>query len=410
MKTILHISADYPDALVPRKTRAVENLLAATKGFRHVVYSLNRVNWKRRLEAISFGEDRTAIAYGAPPYGVALTRYLRAVTEFIADDLEARRIKPDAIHAHKLAVEGPITADLASALECPFIVSLWGDTDTKFFEKKRGLRRRYRAIADDAALLLPAASWTADYFRSALRLDADRFEVLPVMSAADAIVPPTMSDTPRLVSVFSLDCWERKGLDMLVQAMLLARKDNPEVSLDIYGGGSPKSLFQAREVIRKADASELITLKGAAPHGEIQNVMNSYAAFVMAPRRETYGMVHIEALLAGLPILWSRDRGIDGFFVSPVLGYRADPESANDIATGIRFLIANQTLLKGAIAREQRAGAFNHLRREGIARQYADVLSRVTGAPVSAPVSISRIGSHPGEADNDQLRQMPRVS
>lgn len=410
MKTILHISADFPDALVPRKTRAVENLLAATKGFRHVVYSLNRVSWKRGLEAVPFGQDRTAIAYGAPPYGVGLTRYLRAVTEFIADDLAARRIKPDAIHAHKLAVEGPITADLARSLNCPFLVSLWGDTDTKFFEKKRRLRNRYREIAGGAALLLPAAPWTADYFGAALRLEADRFEVLPVMSAADTIVPPAMSDTPRLVSVFSLDFRERKGLDVLAQAMLLARNDNADVSLDIYGGGSPQSLFEAREVIRKAGASELIALKGAAPHGDIQDIMNGYAAFVMAPRRETYGMVHVEALLAGLPILWSRERGIDGYFRSPVLGYRAEPESAEDIATGIRFLIANQNLLKGAIAREQRSGAFNHLRCEGIARQYAGILSRITGAPVSAPASVSRIGPRHAEPDNDQLRQMPRVS
>ena len=377
---ILHISADYPDPIAPAKTKAVHNLLAATNDIPHAIYSINRVNWPGAVNAMSFAGDGdcTALSYGAPPYGIGLTHYLKPVIHWIVQDVERRNLKPPLIHAHKFTVEGLIAAALAKHFHCRFIASLWGDTDTRIFEAKPGLRRHYRAIAAEAALLLPAAPWTADYFSGALTVPNGHMEVLPVMTAGDIVLPPAMRHAPQLISVFSLDAWQRKGLDILAKAMTLVARDIPDVTLDLYGAGSASSLAAAEQILHKAHAAHLIRLKGPLPHNNVQQTMNRYAAFVMAPRRETYGMVHVEALLAGLPILWSKDRGIDGLLPDPLPGYRADPSSASDVATGIRHLIAKEAALKQVIRSLQAHGGLDHLRRTAIADRYRDVLARVT--------------------------------
>ncbi|MCW2690237.1 MAG: hypothetical protein JWR37_5127, partial [Mycobacterium sp.] len=69
MTTVLHISADYPDPFVPNKPAAVANLVNGAPGFRHVVYSLNRVNGLSGVAASQFGEDRVCVIYRAPPMG-----------------------------------------------------------------------------------------------------------------------------------------------------------------------------------------------------------------------------------------------------------------------------------------------------------------------------------------------------
>lgn len=380
---ILHISADYPDPIAPAKTKAVHNLLAATNDIPHAVYSINRVNWPSAVNAIPFAEGCTALSYGAPPYGIGLTHYLKPVIQWIVQDVERRGVRPALIHAHKFTVEGLIAAEIARQLGCRFIASLWGDTDTKIFEAKPGLRRRYRAVAAQAAMLLPAAPWTADYFSDALTLPDGCMEVLPVMTAGDIVLPPAMRHSPQLISVFTLDAWQRKGLDILAKAMVLVARDIPDVTLDLYGAGQPRSLAAAENVLHKARAAHLIRLKGPLPHNNVQQVMNHYAAFVMAPRRETYGMVHVEALLAGLPILWSKNRGIDGLLPDPQPGYRADPSSARDVAAGIHHLIAKEAALKQVIRGLQSSGGLDHLRRTAIADHYRDVLARVTN-PASA--------------------------
>lgn len=378
MKTVVHISADFPDPLVPGKTRAVENLLNATDGFRHAVYSLNRVNRLGDIAMLPFGEDRTAIAYGAPPYGIMLERFLAPVGERTAADIRQRGLTPSLIHAHKFSVEGLVAATVADRLDVPFIASLWGDTDIKIVDAKRSLAQRYRRLGRQALRLLPAAPWTERHFRKALALDARHFQLLPVMTAGDEIFKPVLTHPQRLVSVFALDAWKRKGLDVLLQAVAHAARTRPDLVLDIYGRGSPKALLEVTRLIRDSEAAPRVRLKGPAAHDSVQRKMNGYTAFVMAPRRETYGMVHVEAVLAGVPVLWSEGRGVDGLFDGHDVGVRCDPESPASVAEGIRFLLGNERRLKENIAGLQQSGLFEPLRRAGIAAGYRKILTRLT--------------------------------
>jgi glycosyltransferase involved in cell wall biosynthesis len=379
MKSILHISADFPDPLVPAKTRAVANLIEAAGSFRHIVYSLNRVSWRTAISRLPFAEDRVALAYGAPPYGIGLARYLRPVASAIEADFARREVAPDLIHAHKFSVEGIVAAELAEQLGCPFIASLWGDSDIKIFEAKRNLKELYREIASKAALLLPAAPWTADYFAKVLSLSGNQFDVLPVITKADATFPPVVVGAPRFVTVLSLDAWRRKGLDTLARAAVLLKTRVPDLVIDIYGSGSPTSLFDVERMIRDLGATQQLRLMGPTVHGAVQKTMNGYAAFLMPTRRETYGMVHVEAVLAGVPILWSRERGIDGLLDGCDVGHRCDPSSVEDVATGIECLLVREAEFKRNIGRLQSAGAFEHLRRSTIAARYRALIARVLG-------------------------------
>ncbi len=383
MKTIIHISADFPDPIVPGKTRAVANLLAATHGFRHIVYSLNRTH-RPGVALTRFDHEHTAIAYGAPPYGIGLERFLRPVAAAIIADLEQRGIAADLIHAHKFSVEGLVSADIATAQQCPFICSLWGDTDIRIFEFKRGLRSRYRSVATAARALLPAAPWTGTYFQNALQLSDEKVQLLPVMTAADHMLAPTVASGPNLISVFHLDSWKRKGFQQLVRAARLAARSIPGLTIDVYGTGRQQSIKAVEAIVRRHNASPVVRIMGAVPHGNIQQVMNGYAGYVMAPHRETYGMVHVEALLAGLPILWSQNRGIDGLFEGYDVGYRADPTSVEDIARGIGVLIEREQSIKINIAHMQQHRMLEQVRQRNIADSYAAILAadgRVSAGP-----------------------------
>jgi glycosyltransferase involved in cell wall biosynthesis len=398
MKTILHISADFPDPLVAAKTRAVASLIAEADGYRHVVYSLNRVSWRTDIALFPFGEDRIALAYGAPPYGLRLLQHLAPVAEAIAQDLTRRKIVPDLIHAHKFSVEGVVADTLAARTGAPFIASLWGDTDTKFFEGKPRLRAHYRGVGGRAALLLPPAPWTTRYFSAALGLGNDRFQLLPVVTAADQVLAPQSVGRPSLTTVFAWDSWQRKGFDALVQAVALLSPDIPELHLDVYGRGSPKSFLEMTRLIERSGAADRVSLKQPLDHGQVQQTINGYAAFVLPSRRETFGMVYVEALLAGAPILWSRDQGVDGLFDDVTIGYSCDPQSIPDIADGLRLLLAQESRLKGEIRRLQEADAFNHLRRAGITARYKELLeAALAPAPKSVPHPVTPPEAIPAE-------------
>ena len=118
-KVIVHISADFPDPMAPAKTNSVANLIKFTEGYRHVVYSLNRVSLLSGIVAVDFGPDRKAIAYGAPPKGLFLATYLDHVSGWILKDIQSRGITVDAIHLHKFSVEGLVGLKIAQSLKMP---------------------------------------------------------------------------------------------------------------------------------------------------------------------------------------------------------------------------------------------------------------------------------------------------
>ncbi|MGB0084920.1 MAG: glycosyltransferase [Rhodomicrobiaceae bacterium] len=389
MKTIIHISADFPDPLVPGKTTAVQSLIEAAPEHRHIVYSLNRVGWRTGIAARPFGDGNLAIAYGAPSYGVRLSHHLTHVADFILGDIEKRALRPDLIHAHKFTVEGLIAHRLCQNLRCAYIASIWGATDRRIFEAKPGLRGAFRTIARETAFLLPAAPWTRDYFAKALQTDRGQLQLLSVITKADAVLPPIICEKPRLVSIFAFDFWKRKGFPVLVKAVAQASKAVPELTLDVYGRGGPKALIDMEGHIREAQVEDRVALRNQLDHRDVQTVMNGYAGFVLPSRPETYGMVYVEALLAGLPILWSQNEGVDGFFNTMDIGHCCNPQSVEDVADGLRHITAQQARLKRKIGFLQSQGAFDALRSEAIGARYRQILALAIGHGAQAAASAA---------------------
>jgi glycosyltransferase involved in cell wall biosynthesis len=56
---------------------------------------------------------------------------------------------------------------------------------------------------------------------------------------------------------------------------------------------------------------------------------------------ETFGLVYIEAMTQGLPVLYTRGEGIDGYFEQGQVGYCVDPHDVNDIADKIELTLSD---------------------------------------------------------------------
>jgi glycosyltransferase involved in cell wall biosynthesis len=368
--TLVHISSDYPDPLQPRKTKAVLNLVEGTPEFRHVVYSLNRYTAFGGIAALPFGEDRTALAYGALPKGLLWGERLHALAEWIIEDLIRKNIVPDIVEAHKFTIEGVIGLKVAQAFSCPLVCDIQGNTDGMVLNNKPGFRGIYRTIASRASLVFPYAPWAIAPFADKVSLPANKCQVLPVIPEIDTLSPAPVLGSSRLISIFNLDLWKIKNLDGLARAIAKLAEQFPNIHLDIYGQGDAENLVIAKKLIEKAGQQDRITLKGPVQNNVLPQIMKGYDAFVMPTLHETYGLVYVESLFAGLPVLYSKGRSIDGYFNPQDIGYACDPESVADIANGIAHLLTHETALKQNIAQMQQHGAFDHLRKRPILETY----------------------------------------
>ncbi|MDR1757880.1 MAG: glycosyltransferase family 4 protein [Bacteroidales bacterium] len=129
------------------------------------------------------------------------------------------------------------------------------------------------------------------------------------------------------------DC---KNIPSVVKALLKVREQYPNLKLHIVGGTGNRQKEIEKLINRHADCivwHGIITDKI-----QLRNIYRSCHIFVM-PSFETFGLVYVEALSQGLPILYGKDSGFDGVYPDGMVGFRATKTDSNDIAARIVRLI-----------------------------------------------------------------------
>lgn len=388
---ILHLSADYPDPLVPAKTRAVANLLALVPGHDHHVYTLNRVDWRpgwmggAGIAALAFadaaGADHRALAYPAPPKGLMLARFLAPVADAVLADLAARGLRPDLVHAHKISVEGLVAGRIARALGIPFVLSLQGDSDLKIVGVKRSLRARYAALWHEAAAVFPFAPWTATRMAGLLGPRTGPVHPLPCPSLADAELAPRLRGpaAPVIASAFHLGVAGRKNAAGLIRAVGIAAREIPELGLEILGGGDAAAFARLTRLAATA-APGRVRFLGAVPHAEVQRRLNDATAFALVSQRESFGMVFAEALRAGTPCLIPAGWGIDGYLPEGGVLLRAAPDDTGAIAHALVRLVREEAAFKNRLATLQAAGGLRLFSGAAVGETYRAALDAIASA------------------------------
>jgi glycosyltransferase involved in cell wall biosynthesis len=85
-------------------------------------------------------------------------------------------------------------------------------------------------------------------------------------------------------------------------------------------------------------------------------------------------MVFVEALFSGTPIVFPRDRAVDGLLPESAMGARCKPSNVRDLGRAIEYVLDNETSLKSRLGSAQSAGAFDHLRLDNITARYREIL------------------------------------
>ncbi|MCJ7825016.1 MAG: glycosyltransferase [Anaerolineales bacterium] len=98
-----------------------------------------------------------------------------------------------------------------------------------------------------------------------------------------------------------------KGLDMLIQAFAIIHKSRPNVRLLLLGKGPHEDVLRAN--LRKSKLGKFVIFAGAVPHEQVPDYYAAADLFVFPSKTETQGLVIIEAMAAGLPVVAVRAPG-----------------------------------------------------------------------------------------------------
>ncbi|MGH2766515.1 MAG: glycosyltransferase family 4 protein [Actinomycetota bacterium] len=281
-----------------------------------------------------------------------------------------REFRPEVVHAHEPLVPGVgMFAVRATGRPVVGTFHAFADRSLLFSAAAPILRPLWRRLDARIAVSDAAAAFVRARFREdGLRVIPNGVEVELFAGAEPAPLPPGR----RILFVNRLD--PRKGFRVMVEAFRRLALERPDVLLVVAGDGRGRAAFGDLPIEVRAR----VVMLGSVAHADLPRYHAASEVFCApATGRESFGIVLVEAMAAGLPVVASdiagyrevvRD-GIEGILVPP-----RDPGALAEALGRILDDPANRTAL-GRAGRE-RARRFSW---DGVAGEVEAVYREVVG-------------------------------
>ena len=260
----------------------------------------------------------------------------------------------DAIHAATLYTEGGAALKLKEKYGVPCFVSMRG-TDSVFYAKKMPhlwhIGIKVIKNANQLACVTPCIKekmmqvWQHQGVKDIIsKADVVNNGIDTIWLDNLSVEPREMNNPIKVLYIGRFD--SNKNVYRLIKA-ITALRDKYDVRLTIVGGVGGND--EEHEIVMKEVGAhkDYIEYLGAIyDKQKLMQFVRHCDIFAMVSHSETFGLVYVECLTQGLPILYSKGTGFDGMYPDGCVGYSVNSYSEEDIASGLNQIIENYTKLR----------------------------------------------------------------
>jgi D-inositol-3-phosphate glycosyltransferase len=296
-----------------------------------------------------------------PPTAVPKDDLLPYMDDFAADlHRQWRARRPDLVHAH-FWMSGRAALEAARPLGIPVVLTFHalgnvkrrhqGDNDTS----PAGRLEIERALVRDADRIV--ATCTDEVFEL-LRLGGDRRRISVVPCGVDlSLFNPQVLGEPRPDGLHRIVCVgrlvERKGVGNVITALgQLRAAGGPDTEVVIAGGPDAADLAcdpevgRLRDLAHAAGVEDRVEFRGRVGRQELPALIRSADVAVCVPWYEPFGIVPLEAMACGVPVIASAVGGLIDSVVHGKTGLHVPPRRPDALAEVLADLLPDTARLR----------------------------------------------------------------
>ncbi len=251
----------------------------------------------------------------------------------------------DLIHAHVAYPDGYAAAKIAKRLEKPFIVTIHGQDFQQTLHMKPVIREKLKDALRASDRIVTVSSKLERAGKAFDPSLEDKWRTIEngfegVSEKGKRTGKEAAKEEMVLLSVGNLI--RTKGNHLTIQAFSRISKDHPGLKLRIVGSGreSEKLVQLAKEL----DIEDKVSFPGKLPHREVLQEMEAADLFVLPSYLEGFGVVYLEAMANGMPVIACQGEGIDGVVRHGQEGFLVKPRDAEDLYLHLNKLVENPGL------------------------------------------------------------------
>lgn len=326
MSNVLHITNDYSGSAVYKNLiRELDEL-----GVQQTIYTPVKTSSRIGKNEITLKVKGSDIIYSHILNKNIDRLFYKLKVKKILKDIECKIdvSNIDFIHAHTWYSDGGVAYLLHKKYNIPYMIAV-RSTDLNVFYKYLYYERSFgkKIIQFSQHVVMISASFKKSFERFSslvpiLQKNKNKTTVIP-----NGVDPYWLSNyrekqriskTKKNINILYIGTFiKRKYLPELQEAIIeLNRSTDYDIQLHIVGGGGKA----AKDVEKKTESFPSIFIY----HGKVYDkdqlirIIRKCDLFAMPSRSETFGLVYVEAMLQGLPILYTKNEGIDGFYTENI--------------------------------------------------------------------------------------------
>ncbi len=272
------------------------------------------------------------------------------------------RLKLDVIHAHHPVIVGAEAARFSEELDVPMVFTfhtMYHEYTHYFLGMdnelvKQIVRRSVRDFANRADHIIAPSPAVVNLMPSyGIQKPVD---ILPTPVDIDKFKPrpkPLLDNPDRIRLIYVGRVAKEKNLDFLLRVFAQAAAKDERLEMLLVGGGP--TLDDLRKLAKRLEIDHKVTFTGMVPFEQVVDELSLADLFIFSSTSETQGLVVLEAMAAGLPVVMVESEALL-YFVNPGQDCIVAPEKENDMAAAILSLIKDPDRLR-AMGKAARANA-----------------------------------------------------
>ncbi len=215
----------------------------------------------------------------------------------------------DLVHAHYASPCGVIALLARRWMGVPIVLSIHG-ADVTYTAKQNPISAAViRWVFRNVDVIIANSTWTARQIVRYGGRDSKKVQIVRLGGNAPKEIPKTIpSPQDGVVSLLSVGYLEeRKGHAYVLRAIKQLRDEGYNLRYVIVGEGSQRELLET--VAEALGIADIVSFEGYKPHSEVWPYFAECDIFVLPSWNEAFGIVYIEALSLGKPVIGCEGEG-----------------------------------------------------------------------------------------------------
>lgn len=245
---------------------------------------------------------------------------------------------PDIIHVHSLLYAGFVAEKINFEYKIPYVVTEHSSAFARGLVSRKETEDLQVVVANSSENIAVSGAFK-EYLGS--EFENSLWGYIPNIVNDEFLRADLIVNKPNKNFTFINVCLlsENKRVDLLIKAFAEVSKGITGLKLKIGGDGSIKE--QLIELTQQLGITDHVEFLGSLSRVEVLKHVSESDAFVLASEYETFGVVLIEALALGKPVVATRCGGPESIVTSKV-GYLVEKNSVQSLAQGMKNLYAHK--------------------------------------------------------------------